>query len=105
MSREPRVKSPGPRALSREPKDLKIFLFVGINNTGHKNTYLPDAMWVLARRKTEPGAMSREPRVKSPGPRAVSREPQDLKMILSVCIKNTSQEKEKMLLRKVSFGP
>jgi hypothetical protein len=49
--------------------------------------------------------MSREPRIKSPEPRAVGREPRDLKMILSVCINNTSQEKDIMLLRKVSFGP
>jgi hypothetical protein len=49
--------------------------------------------------------MSREPRVKSPGPRAVSREPRDLKMILSVCINNTSHKKDIMLLRKVIFDP
>src|SRR5688572_9900864 len=47
----------------------------------------------------EPRAMSREPRIKSPEPRAVSREPRDLKMILNVCIDNTSQEKDIMLLK------
>src|SRR5688572_152782 len=50
----------------------------------------------------EPRGVSREPRIKSPEPRAVSREPRDLKMILNVCIDNTSHKKDIQVINNTS---